>query len=229
MKNRQLLIKIITALSIGLTATAFSKNGYADDISSISSQANYFSNNDDHPDNNQAVQHSIPVHPLTIPTKTPTPIEGYRWNHRRIYIYMQADDPNVKQAFRDAVKAWNHTKIIHFVWTHKASKADVFAKSGDLSADSVNSNVGTTHADLGSTQSSYDPGKHALLTATSILDPNQLRFSSRAFRAEVAEHELGHALGLAHAPEYAKSVMIPHNIRSGITKLDRKTLKLLYQ
>lgn len=127
------------------------------------------------------------------------------------------------------LRAWNRTKIIHFSWTTNAERANVFAKSGDLSADSVNSNVGNNHHDLGATQSSYDPNKHALLTATSILDPNELRFTSRDFRSEVAQHELGHALGLAHAPEYEKSVMIPRNVRSGITKLDRRTLKLLYE
>lgn len=205
---------------------------YADSTSTlpqINTNGDYFSNNDDHPNNDEAVQRATPLHPLSIPQKTPTPIEGYRWNQRHVYIYMDTDNPQIKQAFKDAVKAWNRTKIIHFSWTTNAEQANVFAKSGDLSTDSVNSNVGNNHHDLGSTQSSYDPNKHALLTATSILDPNELRFTSRGFRSEVAQHELGHALGLAHAPEYEKSVMIPRNVRSGITKLDRRTLKLLYE
>lgn len=199
-------------------------------ISTINETGNYFANNDDHSNNDPAVEQATPQHPLAMPKKTPTPVEGYRWSKRRIYIYMDGDDPQVKLAFKDAVKAWNRSKIIHFVWTKHASHANVFAKSGDLSADSVDNSIGASnHHDLGATQSSYDPDKHALLTATSILDPNALRFSSRSFRSKVAQHELGHALGLAHAPEYEDSVMIPRNVRSGITKLDLKTLKALYE
>ncbi|WP_263853153.1 M10 family metallopeptidase domain-containing protein [Limosilactobacillus reuteri] len=40
---------------------------------------------------------------------------------------------------------------------------------------------------------------------------------------------MGHALGLAHAPEYEHSVMIPRNIKNGITKNDAKTLRMLYR
>lgn len=224
----------ITRLLLILAATgalvATPKVSHADStLSQINASGNYFSNNDDHPNNDEAVALATPQHPLSLPAKTPTPIEGYRWNRRHIYIYMDTDKPQIKLAFRDAVKAWNRTDTIHFTWTKDAEHANVFAKSGDLSADGDNSTVGTNHHDLGSTQSTYDSEKHALLTATSILDPNELQFSSRKFRSEVAQHELGHALGLAHAPEYEKSVMIPRNVRSGITKRDRETLKLLYQ
>ncbi|WP_157051205.1 matrixin family metalloprotease [Limosilactobacillus secaliphilus] len=230
MKKRQTITNLITTLLASLMVWGTPLLARADTaLPAINSSSNYFDNDDDHPNNDYAVKRSTPQHALSIPDKTPTPTEGYRWSHRRIYIYMEAGNPQVKQAFRDAVKAWNRTGTIHFVWTKKASHANVFAKSGDLSADSVNSSVGTNHSDLGSTKTSYDPDKHALLSATSTLDPNQLALSSRGFRSEVAQHELGHALGLAHAPEYENSVMIPRNVRTGITKLDRRTIKLLYQ
>lgn len=223
--NRLLLI---LAATVALAATP--KVSYAEStLSQINATGSYFSNNDDHPNNDEAVSLATPQHPLSIPKKTPTPMESYRWNRRHIYIYMDTDNLQIKQAFRDAVKAWNRPDIIHFTWTKDAEQANVFAKSGDLSAHGDNSTVGTNHHGLGSTQSSYDSAKHALLTATSILHPNELQFTSRNFRSEVTQHELGHALGLAHAPEYENSVMIPRNVRSGITKLDRQTLKLLYQ
>lgn len=167
---------------------------------------------------------------LAIPDNTPTPLEGFKWKKKKISIYMDTDDPKLRWAFRDAVKRWNKVKAVKIYWTKDMENANIIANDGDLSGHTLgNNNVGYTTSELGSTKTEYDPDTNALHQATSTLDPNQLDYTSKPFRSKVAQHELGHALGLAHAPEYEKSVMIPRNIKTGITKNDAKTLRMLYR
>lgn len=167
-------------------------------------------------------------HHYAIPQNTPVPLEGIRWSSKKVTICMQTDDPHIQQAFRDAVKRWNRTKAIHFRWIKNANKAEVIAQSGDLSDNSQSATVGYVTSQLGSTKTEFDPDTHTLIRATSTLDATQLDYTSRHFRSEVAQHELGHAIGLAHAPSYAHSVMIPRNIQTGITKNDVKSVRMLY-
>lgn len=165
-----------------------------------------------------------------IPKNTPTPLEGVRWPSRRIKIYLASSNPQIRRAFRQAVKAWNRTRAVHFVWVKDEAGAQVVADSGDLSDNTSTSNSpGVATAQLGSTNTEFNPDTNELLHARSMLDPNELAAASPTFRSEVAQHELGHAIGLAHAPQYEKSVMVPRNVHSGITKNDVRSVRALYR
>ena len=142
---------------------------------------------------------------------------------------MRTTDPQLKTAFRNAVKRWNQVRAVKIKWTKDEEKANIIATDSDLSSNATNNGVGYQTTQLGETKTEYNPDTHELHRATSILDPYQLDYTNANFRTEVAEHELGYALGLAHAPEYEHSVMVPRNIRTGITKNDRQTLKMLYR
>lgn len=224
---RRYLLILLAIIAVGVT----DHSAQADDSSSL--PTNYFSQDaEDNSSTDFSFNDSSQTpsrQKLAIPRDTPTPLEGIRWRKRKILIYMRTTDPQLKAAFRSAVKKWNRVKVIKIKWTKDEEKANIIATDSDLSAHNTNNGVGYQTSQLGETKTEYDPDTHELYKATSILDPYQLDYTNENFRSEVAQHELGHALGLAHAPEYEHSVMVPRNIRTGITKNDRKSIRLLYQ
>lgn len=223
-KHLILMTSILSGLmlftgSAGAEASSFSTGSPAVFASTDDSQATVN-------DSAQAIRAA--KHRLSIFDRTPTPTEGYRWPTTNIKIYMDTQDRALQTAFRSAVQAWNQSGVVHISWTKNKDKADIIAQDGVLPNGRSTPGIGYETTQLGSTSAEYNPDTHALIQARSTLDPNQLDYTSQRFRTEVAEHELGHALGLAHAPENMHSVMIPQNVKSGITVNDRRTLRYLY-
>lgn len=227
---RRLMVILISAFS-GLMMLVVN-DARAATLPSVNAPAvSAFSSSDDNQvitDNDSPQALRAAKHHLYIPKHTPTPTEDFRWPTTNIKIYMDTHDRALQVAFRGAVRAWNRGGTVHIKWTTDEDKADIIARDGSLSNGNSAPGVGYTTSQLGSTNTEYNPDTHALIQARSTLDPSQLDYTTRRFRTEVAEHELGHALGLAHAPEYMHSVMIPRNVKSGITKNDRRTLRYLY-
>lgn len=156
-----------------------------------------------------------------------TPLEGYKWPNRNVTVAITSTDPRTKQAFNDAINAWNKTGAINFQLTDHDQDADIVADDKDLSADDQDYGAAISE-ELGQTNTEYDPSNKILSHAESSLDINKLANSSREYRMWVAEHELGHAIGLDHADQHANSVMIPANPRAGITSMDVNAVHEMY-
>lgn len=158
---------------------------------------------------------------------TVVPLEGYRWPTREVTIAITSQDPRTRQAFTDAINAWNSTKAINFQLTNDAKNANIIAHEKDLSASDQSDGIEKTE-DLGITDTSYDPDTNLVSHADSSIDINKLADKSREYRMWVAEHELGHAIGLDHAQPNTDSVMVPYNPRMGITNNDIQAVNTLY-
>lgn len=219
-----LLLGFLSGITVSVAVVS------ADELPTVSTPSAFSTSNDGSQvftdDNSPQAIRAAKRH-LYLPTKTPTPTEGVRWPTRNVKIYMDTNDHALQVAFRGAVRAWNKTGAVHLKWVKNEDQADIIARDGSLS-NNDSTPVGYSTAQLGSTSTQYNPDTHSLIQARSTLDATHLDYTSRQFRTEVAEHELGHALGLAHAPEYMHSVMIPRNVKTGIAKLDRQTIRQLY-
>lgn len=157
-----------------------------------------------------------------------TPLEGYKWPSKNVSIAITSTDPRTKQAFADAINAWNNTGAIDFQLTDRDQDANIVANDKDLSSGDQDYGDVITE-ELGQTNTEYDPSTKILSHATSSLDINKLANRSREYRMWVAEHELGHAIGLDHADQHANSVMVPANPKTGITSMDINAVRNLYK
>ena len=156
MKRLLLLLSVLAAVvGIGLPVNA-------DPISSIN-QSSIFSTEDGQMTGSNTAQATrAGARPLSLPSRTPTPIEGYRWPTRNLRIYMQTRDKALQMAFRGAVRAWNNTGAVHISWCRDEDRADIIAQDGSLTSTAPTT-VGYVSSQLGSTSTEYNPDTHALI------------------------------------------------------------------
>ena len=165
---------------------------------------------------------------LPIPQHTPVPLEGYRWPTKNITVSINSNDPAVVKAFTDAINNWNKTQTVNLKIVNNDQNPNIVCGTQDLSKNTVTTPNSTTK-ELGLTQCQYDPTTNQIHHATSNIDNNTLASSTDDYRTKVAMHELGHAIGLNHAPQHSDSIMVPYNVGSDITPSDITSVKALYQ
>ena len=118
--------------------------------------------------------------------------DGTRWESNRVTIYLSTQDQTFRQAYQEAIANWNATGAFEFVLVDREQDAQVVAT--DMNDGSVSA--------AGVTESESNVLTKRLVRATVKLNHYYLsnpRFGYDMERIRnTAEHELGHAIGLAH-------------------------------
>ena len=168
----------------------------------------------------------------TQPTFTTLdPNSGYKWNTPNATVYIKTNNPMLIQAYKNAINAWNQTNSFKFVLTNNP-QSQIICDERNLTSTKRDDGL-TTSQELGNTETSYLQQAKLIQHANVVLDNSGLLTEENdkhnsQYATWVAEHELGHAIGLDHTAQNANSVMVPSNPQHGITENDIITVKQLY-
>lgn len=168
----------------------------------------------------------------TQPTFTTLdPNSGYKWSTPDATVYIKTKNPMLIQAYKNAINAWNQTNSFKFVLTDNP-QSQIICNERNLTSTKQDDGL-TTSQELGNTETSYLQQAKLIQHANVVLDNSGLlndenTKNNSQYATWVAEHELGHAIGLDHTPQNANSVMVPSNPQHGITENDVTTVKQLY-
>lgn len=148
--------------------------------------------------------------------------EGARWSQAQATIYIKSTNPTLVSAYQTAIANWNRTGVFTFNLTNDEQAADMIAR------DYADAN--TQAAGLAETQ--LNALTNRITFADIRLNSYYLLNESYGYSYErvvnTAEHELGHAIGLAHNDNEA-SVMQSSGSDYGIQATDINSVVDLYQ
>lgn len=165
-----------------------------------------------------------------------------RWpdpNNITIGVQALPEEKDVFRVYKKAIKAWNKTGVVHLKYDDNADidcDAEGFAAEHKIDPKHYSTrNLGVTNFSTRDGQPGYN-GSNLIDGASVTIDPTGIKkyakrshMNYKKLELSVAEHEIGHALGLKHVKQHDNSVMRPVADKSIlITKEDAQHLRELY-
>ena len=211
-----------TALLLGLVLLGFyffanhSSSQLASNLSVIFDNAKtYFSSNQ------ETMLGDVSEGLESLQTDDYSSYSGARWSTNGASIYIESSDPTFRQAYETAIANWNATGVFSFVLVEDPNQADILATDY--------SDQETQAAGLAETQTNALTNQ--IQSVTVYMNSFYLLNESYGYSFErivhTAEHELGHAIGLAH-DDTEDSVMQSAGSHYGIQETDIIAVRELY-
>lgn len=156
-------------------------------------------------------------------TKNPTPANKYRYAAKKASYYNKSTSTYYRSIWTNARKAWNKTKA--FKWSATKNK-----KSRSFTTSvAKNSGIWTNATGMAYNGMSFDKKGNQTGAAMYLNRTILKKYSyTKKQRTNVAIHEMGHALGLAHNNRGSLSVMNPANRTYVIRAVDTRGAKKVY-
>lgn len=158
-----------------------------------------------------------------------------------IGINLLPEDKSTFRSYKQAIKAWNKTGVVRLKYDPHDNMPDIDCGSERFEAvhkidPKISSDwLGYTWVSTRDGHPGYK-GSNLLVYAEVTIDPTWIKkyakrnhMNYKKLELSVAEHEIGHALGLDHVKQHDHSVMTPVVDKSVlITKEDVRHLRELY-
>lgn len=156
-------------------------------------------------------------------TLTETNYSNPHWASTEATVFINAKNPAIVAAYKEAIATWNQTGAFHFYLTDDKGKANIIADER---------NEANVAAPLGLTYTTYYlPTKqysNANVYLNSYHVQNNYYQKNGGKLLHTAQHELGHAIGLDHNSAQV-SVMEPMGGKTSIQAIDIANVKNLYR
>ena len=144
------------------------------------------------------------------------------WSSKEATVFINAKNPEIVNAYKQAITSWNNTGAFNFLLTNDRQKANIIADERY---------EGNVAAPLGITYSTYYLPTKQYSNATVYLNTFHLQNNyyqkNGGKLLNTAQHELGHSIGLEHNSAVA-SVMEPKGGKTSIQPVDINNVKKLY-
>ncbi|MFD1420549.1 matrixin family metalloprotease [Lactiplantibacillus songbeiensis] len=145
-----------------------------------------------------------------------TPFSSHRWRQPEVTYVFKTQSNYYRSIYKKAIKAWNKTGDFKFI-AGTSKDHDVVLTTSAATTGKYNMLAGITFTKANSVG-------YFTSATVKLLRKNLATYKySKADRVHVAEHELGHVIGLQHSTN-SHSVMMANNRYNAIAGVDKSAV-----